>query len=145
MNIIGTKNGTTQEVLTNGIINLGSTYRRFECPRNAYYDFEGSSIVLKQSGMYHITATLVGSGQEAGLLSVNLAENGIIDTDVIASQTITTATTETRELVIDYVVLVDETNILGYRAVAQKAISLVNTGVDATFTNVIVNICKEVK
>lgn len=145
MNIIGTINNSSQDVAINGILNLGATYRRFEKPRCAdYYDFTGTSIILQKSGMYHITVTAVASGDTSGVLTLNIAENGVVIPSAFSSETITTATTELRTLVIDYVVLVDTTNVLGYQSVVQKAISLINTGIAATYTNVRINIEKVV-
>ena len=144
MLLIGTKNFTSQEVLTNGIVDLGAVYRRY-CKRiNGVrtFDFDGNNIVLQQSGMYHITVTAVVSGSEAGNISLSLFENGVIVPGVISSETITTPDTELRTLTLDYFVLVDSTCVLGNSAVVQKAISLVNTGIGATYSNIVVNVEK---
>lgn len=146
MLLIGTKNFTSQDVITNGIVNLGAVYRRF-CKRiNGVrtFDFDGNNIVLQQSGMYHITATAVVSGSEAGDVTLSLFENGVAVSGVFSTETITTPDTELRTLVIDYFTLVDSTCVLGNSAVVQKAITLVNTGVEATYSNIIVNVEKVV-
>lgn len=146
MLLIGTKNFTSQEVLTNGILNLGSVYRRY-CRRingTRTFDFDGSDIVLQQSGMYHITVTAVASGQVAGDVTLALYENGVAVSGVFSTETITTPDTEFRTLVLDYYVLVDSACVLGNTATVSKAISLVNTGVEATYTSVVVNVDKVV-
>ena len=146
MLLIGAKNFTSQDVIANGILNLGAVYRRY-CKRvNGIrtFDFDGNNIVLQQSGIYHITVTAVASGDVAGDITLSLFENGIAVPGAVSTQTITTPDTELRTLTIDYYTLVDSTCVLGNSAVAQKAISLVNTGVDATYTSVIMNVDKVV-
>ena len=146
MLLIGTKNFTSQEVNTNGIVELGAVYRRY-CKRiNGVrtFDFDGNNIVLQQSGMYHITATAIVSASEAGVVTLSLYENGVLVSGVSSSETITTPTTELRTLVLDYFALVDSTCVLGNSAVVQKAITLVNTGVDAIYSNIVVNVEKVV-
>lgn len=146
MLVIGTKNFTSQEVLANGILNLGAVYRRY-CKRingTRTFDFDGNNIVLQQSGMYHITATAVASGQVAGDVTLSLFENGVAVAGIVSTETITTPDTEFRTLVLDYYVLVDSACVLGNVATVSKAISLVNTGVDATYTSVVLNVDKVV-
>lgn len=146
MLLIGTNNFASQEVLENGLINLGTVYRRF-CRRingTKTFEFDNTDIVLQQTGIYHITVTAVGSGAVAGDLTIQLFENGLPITGAFASETITTADTELRTLTLDYFVLVDNTCVLGCNSTIQKAISLVNTGVEATFSSVIVNVEKVV-
>ena len=145
MLLIGTKNIGTQTVLADGIINIGSTYRKY-CKKNqcgvATFSATANGISLQQSGIYHITTTLVGSGDVAGDITVQLAQNGVLVDGAFSTQTITTADTELRTLVIDYYVLVDKDCVLGRESTIAQTISLVNTGVDATFTSVIVNVDK---
>lgn len=147
MLLLGTKNIATQDVVVNGLINLGQTYRKY-CKKNncgvKTFDFTGNGITLSQAGIYHITATLVGSAPAAGDVTVQLFENGVAVDGAISTQTITTADTELRTFVIDYYVLVDNTCLLGRATTVADTISLVNTGVAATFTSVIVNVDKVV-
>lgn len=143
--LIGLKNSTSQSVLTNGLVNLGSTYRKF-CQKNRCgvktFDANSNSVTLQHEGMYKVTATLVGAGTTAGVVTVQLLENGVAIPGVFSSQTITTASTELRTFVIDYLVLVDSTCILGNNTTLAKTINLINTGVDATFTSVVFNVEK---
>ena len=144
MLLIGTRNFATQEVVTNGIIQLGNVYRRYCRKVNGVktFEFDNSDVILQQSGMYHITVTAVASGAEAGTLALQLYENGFAISGVFANETITTPDTELRTLTLDYFVLVDSTCVLGCNSTVAKAISLVNTGVEATYTSVIMNIEK---
>ena len=149
MLLIGTKNIGTQTVLPDGIINIGSSYRRFDKKNKCgIYAFSRTvnDITLQQEGVYHLTATLVGSGDVAGVVTVQLALNGELVDGAFSSQTITTADTELRTFVLDYYVLVDKDCILGSESTIAQTISLVNTSdtVTATFTSVIVNVDKVV-
>lgn len=147
MLLLGTKNIGTQTVLADSVINIGSVYRKF-CKKNACgvtaFGKTANDISLQHEGMYHITATLVGSGDVAGVVTVQLFVNGEPVTGAFSSQTITTADTELRTFVIDYYVLVDKDCLLGRETTLAQTISLVNTGVDATFTSVVVNVEKVV-
>lgn len=147
MLLIGTQNTGTQTVLTDGIVSLGTVYRKY-CKKatNGLPTFanDSNSITLNGQGVYHITATLVGAGTTAGTLTVQMLENGVPVVGGIASETITTADTELRTLVIDRYVLVDNTCLLGCTSTLAKTISFENTGVGATFSNVVVNVDKVV-
>lgn len=143
--ILGLKNTTSQTVLTNGLINLGTTYRKY-CKRTPQclptFVSSGTSVTLNGTGIYHITATLTGSGTAAGVLTAQLYENGVAIPGAISSSTITTADTEIRSLTIDYYIKVDSECILGTWAVSPKNLTLVNTGIGATYTSVVFNVEK---
>lgn len=145
--LIGTKSVTPQTVLTNGTINIGNVYRRY-CKKtsNGLPTFSATSngITLNGQGMYHITATLVGTGTTAGNVIVRLFENDQEALGAASAETITTANTEFRTFVIDYYALVDSTCVLNCPSIQSKTISLQNTGVGATFTSVVLNIEKVV-
>lgn len=145
--LVGTRNVATQDVAVLGTIGLGTTYRRY-CKKNncgiRTFDVDSTSITIQQQGIYHITATLVGSGDAAGVVTVQLLENGVAVPGAFSSETITTADTELRTFVIDYYVLVDDICLLGNRTTPAISISLQNTGIAATFTSVIVNVEKAV-
>ena len=149
MLLIGLKNVGEQTVLATGQVNIGNVYRKY-CKANRCgtpaFSVTSNGVTLNHEGIYHITATLVGTGETAGLVSVQLAENGELVTGAISSETITTATTEFRTFVIDYYVKVDRDCVLGVASTSAKTISLVNVSddIDATFTSVVVNVTKEV-
>lgn len=143
--ILGLKNTTTQTVPINGLINLGTVYRK-NCKRTRSglltYVTNGSSVTLNGTGFYHITATAVGSGTAAGVLTAQLYENGVAIPGAISSSTITTANTEVRTLVIDYYIKVDNECVLGNWTVAPKTLTLVGSGVEGSYTNVLFNVDK---
>lgn len=146
MLLLGTKNVGTQTVLADGIISLGSNYRRY-CKKNTCglpaFTRTAQDVSLNHSGIYHITATLVGTGTVAGDVSVQLLANGEAIEGAISTQTITTATTEFRTFVIDYYILVDKDCVLNTLSTIAQTISLQNVGVGATFTSVVLNVSKE--
>lgn len=146
MYLIGLNNPTTQTVLEGGLIQLGNVYRRY-CRRNScgarVFDATSTGVTLNWDGIYHVTATLVGAGTEAGDVTVQLFENGVPVTGIVSTQTITTPDTEFRTFVIDYLVLVDNSCVLGVNSTVAKTITLENVGVGATFTSVVLNIEKE--
>lgn len=143
--LVGVQNIGTQTVLTGGVINLGDIYRQYRRTINGVksFDVTTTGIRLQQEGIYHLTATLVGSGTEAGVVTVQLFDNGVPVTPAFSSETITTPDTELRTFVIDYYILVDTACILGCNSTIGRTLTLENTGVGATFTSVIVNIDKE--
>jgi len=144
--LLGTKEIATQTVLTDGVISIGNVYRRY-CRKNRcgtkVFDATNTGVTLNWDGMYHITATLVGTGTEAGDVTVQLYENGQPITGAVSTETITTPTTEFRTFIVDYFVLVDQSCVLGCNSTVAKTITLENVGVGATFTSVVVNIEKE--
>lgn len=145
--LLGTKNTGTQTVLADGIINLGSNYRKF-CKANSCgvpaFSRTSQDITLNHQGIYHLTATFVGSGTAAGVVTVQLLIDGEVVDGAFSSETITTATTELRTFVIDYYIKVDKDCVLGFSSTDTETISFQNTGIAATFTSVVVNVEKVV-
>ena len=90
MLILGTKNTASQAVLTDGTITIGNVYRKYcKLTRTGLPTFASTnqSITLNADGIYHITATFVGSGTTAGVVTIQLLENGEPVTGVISSET----------------------------------------------------------
>lgn len=149
MLLLGVQNLGTQTVLADGLINLGASYRKY-CKKNncgvATFSRTSNDITLQQAGVYHITATFVGTGETAGNVTVQMVINGVPVDGAISTETITTATTEFRTFVIDRYVLVDNDCILGRNSTIANSVSFINASdaIDATFTNVVVNVTKEV-
>ena len=149
MLLLGTKNIGTQTVLADGVINIGSVYRKY-CKKNrcgvTAFSRTANDISLQHEGIYHLTATFVGSASVAGVVTLQLATNGTLVDGAVSSETITTADTEVRTFVIDYYVLVDKDCILGNESTLAQTISFLNksTDIDVTLTSVIVNVEKVV-
>jgi hypothetical protein len=149
MLLLGVQNLGTQTVLADGLINLGASYRKY-CKKNncgvSTFSRTSNDITLQQAGVYHITATFVGTGETAGDVTVQMVINGVPVDGAISTETITTATTEFRTFVIDRYILVDDDCILGRNSTIANSVSFINASdaIDATFTNVVVNVTKEV-
>ena len=147
MLLLGTRNIATQDAVANSSINLGSVYRRF-CKKNSCgvktFEFNSTSVSLQQAGIYHITSTITFSAPVAGNVVFQLFENGVAIPGAIATETITTATTEIKTTTLDFYVLVDDSCVLGNVSTLIKNISVVNTGVDSTISNVVFNVEKVV-
>lgn len=147
MLLLGTRNIATQDAVANSSINLGSVYRRF-CKKNSCgvktFEFNSTSVSLQQAGIYHITSTITFSAPVAGDVVFQLFENGVAIPGAIATETITTATTEIKTTTLDFYVLVDDSCVLGNVSTLIKNISVVNTGVDSTISNVVFNVEKVV-
>lgn len=145
--LLGMRNVTSQSVSALGGISLGSVYRRY-CKKNncgmSTFANTTTTITLQQQGIYHVTATLVGSGASAGVVTVQLLENGVAVPSAFSSETITTPTTELRTFVIDTYILVDNDCLLGSETTLAKTLSLQNTGIASTFTAVTFNVEKVV-
>lgn len=147
MYLLGTRNSTTQALTTGASVNLGEVYRKF-CRKNSCgvktFDFNGTSVALQQNGMYHITAMITFTAPVAGNVIFQLTENGVTIPSALATETITTATTEVKTTVIDFYVLVDSTCVLGNPSTLIKNIAIRNTGVASTISNVVFNVEKVV-
>lgn len=142
--LLGLKNISTQAVSSGSSIVLSGAYRKYckkVCGLSTFL-YTSNSVSLQQPGVYHVTITLVGTGDVAGDITVQLLEDNIPVT--FSTQTVTTPTTEVRTFVLDYYILVDNNTILNRNVVSPKTLTLNNTGVDATFTSVITNIEKVV-
>lgn len=145
MLLLGIKNVSPQTLITDQLVNLGSVYRRY-CRKNdcgiPTFSYDGTSVSLQHRGMYKITITAIVSGTVAGDVTLQLLENGTPITGALATETITTPTTELRTMSIDYYVLVDSDCVLGNLSTTIEALSLQNTGVGATITNIVTNVLK---
>lgn len=145
--LIGLQDLASQTVLANGVIAIGDVYRRY-CRKNScgtrVYDNTSTGVTLNWNGIYKVTATLVGTGTEAGDVTVQLFSNGIAVPSAISTQTITTPDTEFRTFVIDKFILVNNAEVLGVNNTLAQTLTLENTGVGATFTNVTFDVVKVV-
>lgn len=145
--LLGLANTAPQDVVVDGLVNLGTVYRRFskknECGIGTF-DFSGTSVALNQRGIYEIEVTAVVSAPAAGVVTLQLEQNGVLIPAAFASETITTADTELRTLNFSYFILVDNDLILNYPTTTAQSLTIRNTGVASTIENIVVNITKEV-
>lgn len=145
--LIGLQDLASQTVLADGVIALGDVYRRY-CRKNScgtrVYDNTSTGVTLNWNGIYKVTATLVGTGTEAGDVTVQLFSNGLAVPGAISTETITTPDTEFRTFTIDKFILVNNAEVLGCNSTLAQTLTLENTGVGATFTNVTFDVVKVV-
>ena len=97
MLLLGTRNAATQDLVVGSVLNLGEVYRKY-CKKNncgvKAFEFNSTSVALQHSGIYHITATMTFTAPVAGVVTFQLTENGVAIPSALASETITTATTD---------------------------------------------------
>lgn len=145
MLLIGTRNTTSQAVVTGGVVDLGSTYRRYikknSCGVNTFA-LNGDAIAIQQSGVYKVTVSATFTAPAAGDVTLQLFENGVAIPGALATETITTATTEFRSVSFDVYVLVDSISTLGNVSTLVEDLTVVNTGDAATITNIVVDVLK---
>lgn len=136
MVFISSRNNSSQTVLTDGLINIGNTYRKWCRPtRQGQPTFvnNGNGITLNGAGYYDVTATFVASGTEAGDITVSALENGI-ENGQFSTQSVPIADTRLTTLVLKFTVLVQTTKILNCETVVPVTVSFENSGVGATYT-----------
>lgn len=145
--LLGLVNTTDQSVVVGGLVNLGTSYRHFGSKNNcgfATFSFNSNGITLNHRGIYKVTVAAIVSAPAAGDVTLQLEENGVLIPGAIATETITTAVTESRTLIIDYFILVDNDLILNFPTTAAKTITIRNTGIESTIENIVINVTKEV-
>lgn len=132
MLLIGVQNPTTQDVVADGIIETGNTYRIFDepnsCGRLAFSN-TSTGITLHRKGIYHITANFYPDAAFTG--TIQMLENNI---------PVLGATANGENLTIDYLVVVDPQ--CGWTSNAKTITFTSDTAV--TLENVVVNVTKEV-
>ena len=146
MLLIGLRNTTPQDLVEGSILNLGEVYRRYDKKGSCgcrSFEANGNSVALQSSGIYHLTAVITFTAPAPGDVTFQLNENGVSTVGAVSTTTVTTATTEVNNAVIDFYILVESALVLN-AINTLKNISIVNTGVDSTVTNVVVNIDKVV-
>lgn len=145
MLILGTRNTAIQDLAVGDFINFGEVYRRYDkrgaCGNRAF-ELNGTSILLQHQGIYHITAVITFTAGATGDVTFQLLENGVATSGALVTESVGTADTEVRSISFPYLVLVDKACVCGVFGVVAKSLSLVNTGVPATITNVSIAITK---
>lgn len=147
MLLIGLKNIGIQDLAADELLGFGAAYRRY-CKKDACgvptFSSDATSLTLNQKGIYHLTAVITFTAPVAGDVTFQLLENGVVIPGALATETITTATTEIKTTTLDYYILVDNTILFGALSSTPKVITIQNTGVASTVSNVVLNVTKEV-
>lgn len=124
---------TSSAVLSNGIIPLGNITRKRGC--NLGLSGNSIAIVDDYCNYYLVTVTATFTAPVAGTITIDLQQNGSNVTGATASTAITTAGTEVRSLSFSKYI-----KTLNGRGI--DTLTLVNSGLAATFTNVDVTVSK---
>lgn len=85
--LIQTVNAGPQAVEEMGVIGLGTTTRRFGCNLRQ----SGDAIECAGCGYYTVTATVIAAPTAAGVVTVEMYQNGVAVPGAIASATVATA------------------------------------------------------
>lgn len=122
---------TSSAVATNGTLPLQTITRR----RGRVFNATGNAITILDCGsnFYDADVTVTFTAPAAGAVSIALLLNGVAIPGATASTTITTATTEVRSLSF-------HTILRTFNCSASDTLTVVNTGVDATFSNIAVQL-----
>lgn len=128
---VATTNSTS--VLAGATLPLATVVRRRGCDVN----LSGNSVALTDCGsnFYLVNVTATFTAPVAGVISLALQQNGTDVTGATASTTITTASTEVRSLSFAAIVRT-------YNSAGIDALSIVNTGLAATFSNIDMTVVK---
>ena len=117
----------SSSVVANATLPLTTTVRR----RGSDINLSGNSVAITDCGSnyYLVSVTATFTAPVAGIVTLNLQQNGTNVTGATASTTITTATTEVRSL--SFTAIVRTFNNQGI-----DSLSVLNAGVAATFSNI---------
>lgn len=124
---------TSTSVLAGATLPLTTVVRRRGCDVN----LSGNSVALTDCGsnFYLVNVTATFTAPVAGVISLALQQNGTAVTGATASTTITTASTEVRSLSFAAIVRT-------YNSAGIDSLSIVNTGLAATFSNIDMTVVK---
>lgn len=124
---------TSTAVIANGILPLQTIVRRRGCDIN----MSGNSVAITDCGsnFYLVTVTVTFTAPAAGVVTLNLQQNGVNVVGATASATVTTAATEVRSLSFSAIVRTFNNNSI-------DALTVVNSGVAATFSNIDISVVK---
>lgn len=133
--MLSSYNNTTQDVVINGLLTFATDRILTGCTATR----NGQTFQLNKPGYYYVTFNADGAATTAvGDIVVTLQNNGVIVPGAIATFT-TTVVGDTTNLAFSTIIRVPPSCC----AVDNTAnLTLVNTGVAATFTNVNINITK---
>ena len=131
--LIDVSTTTSTAVVAGGALPLATVTRR----RGSDIAVSGNSIALTDCGSnyYLVTVNATFTAPVAGIITLNLQQNGVNVVGATASTTITTATTEVRSLSFEKIIRTFNTNGL-------DSLSVVNAGLAATFSNIEVSVIK---
>ena len=122
---IMTSNTVSTPVAVNSVIPIGNIIRRFGNSVSA----AGNAIFLNDRGYYNIDITATFTAPVAGNATITIFQNGVAIPGATATVTVTTANTQFVTVSIPAIARV-------FDSCSANSITLVLTGIEATFTNV---------
>lgn len=131
--LINVATTASSSVVANDVLPLSTIVRRRGCDVN----LSGNAVAITDCGSnyYLVTVTATFTAPVAGVVTLNLQQNGVNVTGATGSSTVTTATTEVRS--ISFSAIVRTFNTAGI-----DSLTVVNSGVAATFSNIDVDVIK---
>lgn len=124
-------NTTATAVTANSTVPVSTIVRRYGCGTNLL----GNAVTLNEPGYYLVNVAATFTAPAAGVVALTLQDDGVQVPGATAATTITTASTENRSVAFSAIVRV----MCGS---APDALTLVNTGVAATYSNVSISAVK---
>ena len=131
--LIDVSTTTSTSVIAGGALPLATVTRR----RGTDINVSGNSIAITDCGSnyYLVTVNATFTAPVAGVITLNLQQNGTNVVGATGSTTITTATTEVRSLSFQKI-------IRSFNAIGLDSLAVVNAGLAATFSNIDVSVIK---
>lgn len=124
-------NTASTAVTANSTIPVTTIVRRYGSATNLL----GNSITLNEAGYYLVNVSATFTAPVAGNVAITLQSNGTAVSGATGASTITTATTQSSEISFSAIVRV-------FCGSTPNALTLVNTGVASTFSNVAITVVK---
>ena len=133
--MISSYNTTSQAIATNGLLNFTTDRILTGCTATR----DGQTFQLNKPGYYYVTFNAVAAATTTvGELTVELYNNGVAVPGAEASYTTTTAGDNSNYAFSTIIRVLPSCCVVNNAA----RLTVVNTGVDATYTNVNINITK---
>ena len=133
--MISSYNTTSQAIATNGLLNFTTDRILTGCTATR----DGQTFQLNKPGYYYVTFNAVAAATTTvGELTVELYNNGVAVPGAEASYTTTTAGDNSNYAFSTIIRVLPSCCVVNNTA----RLTVVNTGVDATYTNVNINITK---
>lgn len=131
--LIYVANTNSASVVANGTLPIATVVRR----RGSDVNLGGNSIVITDTGSnyYLVSVTATFTVPVAGDVSLTLQQNGTNVTGATASTSVTTATTEVRSLSFTAI-------IRTFNSCSIDNLTVINSGVAATYSNIAVSVEK---
>lgn len=126
---VNTANTTSTSVAVNAAIPLGTVQHRCGCALNA----AATGVTISQSGYYLVNVNITFTAPAAGVVAVTLQDNGASVPGATAAESVTTANTEQHTVAFTTMVR---------SATGADTLTLVNTGIAFTPSNVAVTVVK---